>query len=142
MDPVYLSKQVSSAMRGEKSTSCNNTSNMYSQQKHTFLASSHRCSFFSGEKNASQSPLSSWDGTAERNLGEVNPLKVPMMLNNFDFPPPVSQKLSMARGQACPERINPSCLKWNSTEDRREQTSPRSRVLCHANSPHSDLAKN
>lgn len=49
--------------------------------------------------------------------GEIHPLRVPMQLNNYSFPPTVSQELSMACGQACPERINPSCLKCNTTED-------------------------
>lgn len=94
--------------------------------------------FFLG-KNASQSPISSWDGTAERKLGEIHPLKVPMMLNS---PSSLPQRAKVEHGmwQACPEKINPSCLKCNRTKDTREHTSPRSCVLCHVN-PRSDLAK-
>jgi len=110
--------------------------------RNTYSSPPHTDNFFLREnKKLHWPPLSSWDRTAERNLGEIHPLQVPTRLNNLGFPPAVSQKLSTAHGQACPERINPSCLKCNSTADRRAQTSPRSCVLCHANPAHSDLAK-
>lgn len=79
---------------------------MYSQQKHIPCLLT-QILLSSWGKDASQSPLSSWDETAERKLGEIYPLKAPVMLNNLFFPPSGSQKLHMA---GTPESINPSCL--------------------------------
>lgn len=128
-------------LRGEKknkSTSCNHASNTYSQQKRIFLVCSHTDAlFFSGEKSYQSPGMEQLRGSWVKFV----PLKVPMILNNLSFPPPGNQRLSTACGHACPERIDPHCLKCR-TEDRRVHTSPSSCVLCHDNDPCSDLAKN
>lgn len=51
-----------------------------------------------------KSPLSSWYGTAERNLGEIHPLQVPMMPNNLSTPPQWAHHM----GRHVPKRSIPA----------------------------------